>query len=140
MKYTSIYKNGKIQNFYIKASKKEYDAFLQNYFILTSLDKPRLGNIREMSVLFSNDYKYEGSEAVYIGKQYHGFGYSSSADVYGELLETIKKLYNSELNEKELEELEKINIHDELLTVGDALLEKLGTLSNNKLHEKWRKV
>ncbi len=140
MKYASIYKNGKLQNFYIKATKKEYDAFLQNYFILTSLEKPRLGNIKELSVLFSNDYKNENSEAVYMGKQYHGWGYSASADVYDELLRAIKKLYNSELNEKELEELEKINIHDELLTVGDALLEKLGRLSNNKLHEKWRKA
>ena len=138
MKYSSIYKNGKIQNFYLKANKKEYEAFIQNYFILTSLEKPRLGNIKEMSVLFSNDYKHEGSEAVYIGRQYHGFGYSASADVYGELLETIKKLYKSELNEAELEELDKINTHDETLIVSDALLEKLGILSNYKLHEKWR--
>lgn len=138
MKYTSIYKNGKIQNFYLKANEKEYQAFIQNYFILTSLDKPRLGNIKEISVLFSNDYKHEGSEAVYIGKQYHGWGYSASADVYGELLQTIKKLYKNELNEKEFEELDKINIHDEMLIVSDALLEKLGILSNNKLYEKWR--
>ena len=138
MKYTSTYKNGKVQNFYIKANQKEYEAFLQNYFILTSLEKPKLGNIKEMSVLFSNDYKHEGSEAVYIGQQYHGFGYSASADVYGELLETIKKLYKSELNEAELEELDKINTHDETLIISDALLEKLGALSNYKLHEKWR--
>ena len=140
MKYTSIYKNGKIQNFYLKANKKEYDAFIQNYFILTSLDNPRLGNIKEMCVLFSNDYKHEGSEAVYIGKQYHGWGYSASADVYDELLQAIKKLYKSELNEAELEELEKINTHEEELTICDALLEKLGTLSNNKLYEKWRQL
>lgn len=138
MRYTSIYKNGKIQNFYLKANKKEYQAFIQNYFILTSLDKPRLGNIRQMSVLFSNDYKNKNSEAVYIGRQYHGWGYSASADVYGELLQTIKKLYKNELDEKELEELDKINTHGEILTISDALLEKLGTLSNNKLHEKWR--
>lgn len=137
MKYASIYKNGKIQNFYLKANKKEYEAFIQNYFILTTIDKKRLGNIKEMDCLFSNDYKHEGSEAVYIGKQYHGFGYSSSADVYGELIQTIKKLYKNELNEKELKELDKINTHDELLTVSDALLEKLGELSNNKLYEKW---
>lgn len=138
MKYTSIYKNGKIQNFYIKATKKEYEAFLQNYFILTNFEHPRLGNIKEMSVLFSNDYKNEDSEAVYIGKQYHGWGYSASADVYGELLQAIKKLYKSELNEAELEELEKIDTHKEELIISDALLEKLGALSTNKLHEKWR--
>lgn len=138
MKYTSIYKNGKLQNFYLKANKKEYEAFIQNYFILTSIDKKRLGNIKEMECLFSNDYKHAGSEAVYIGKQCHGWGYSASADVYGELIQTIKKLYKNELNKKELEELDKINIYDELLTASDVLLEKLGTLSNNKLHEKWR--
>lgn len=138
MKYTSIYKNGKIQNFYLKANKKEYDAFIQNYFLLTSLDNPRLGNIKEMSVLFSNDYKHEGSEAVYIGKQCHGWGYSASADVYGELLQAIKKLYKNELDEIDIEELDKINTHDEILTISDALLEKLGALSNYKLYEKWR--
>lgn len=138
MKYTSIYKNGKVEHFYIKANKEEYYAFLQNYFILTTIDKKRLGNIKEMECLFSNDYKHAGSEAVYIGKQHHGWGYSASADVYGELIQTIKKLYKNELNEKELEELDKINIHDEMLIVSDALLEKLGTLSNNKLYEKWR--
>lgn len=138
MRYTATYKNGKVQNFYIKANRKEYEAFLQNYFILTSLERPRLGHIKELYVLFSNNYKNLDSEAVYIGKQYHGYGYSASADIYGELLQTIKKLYNGKLNEKELEELDKINTHDEELTISDALLEKLGILSNYKLHEKWR--
>lgn len=138
MKYTSIYKNGKVQNFYIKANKKEYNAFLQNYFILTTIDKKRLGNILEMGCLFSNDYKHAGSEAVYIGRQRHGYGYSASADVYGELIQTIKKLYKNDLTEKEINKLDKINVHDDTLEIDNQLLEKLQNLSNAKLHEKWK--
>lgn len=139
MKYTSIYKNGKVEHFYIKANQKEYDAFLQNYFILTSIDKKRLGNIKEMDCLFSNDYKHTGSEAVYIGKQYHGYGYSASADVYGELIQTIKKLYKNELTDEDIKKLDKINTHDDLLEVDENLLEKLGSLSNDKLYKKFKK-
>lgn len=138
MKFTSIYKNGKVQNFYIKANEKEYNAFLQNYFILTTIDKKRLGNILEMDCLFSNDYKHTGSEAVYIGKQKHGYGYSASADVYGTLLQTIKNLYKNNLTDEELTKLEKINTHDDNIVIDDDLLEKLGKLSNTKLYEKWK--
>lgn len=138
MKYTSIYKNGKIQNFYIKANKKEYDAFLQNYFILTSFEKPRLGNIKNIQVLFSNDYKNEQSEAVYIGTQYHGFGYSASHDVFYQLIETIKKLYKNDLTADDLEKLNKINTHEDEIKIDDELLTKLGNLSNAKLFEKYK--
>lgn len=138
MEYTSIYKNGKVQNFYIKANEKEYSAFLQNYFILTTIDKKRLGNILEMDCLFSNDYKHTGSEAVYIGRQRHGYGYSASADVYGELIQTIKKLYKNDLTDEEIKKLDKINVHNETLETDEQLLEKLQNLSNTKLYEKWK--
>lgn len=138
MKFTSIYKNGKVQNFYIKANEKEYNAFLQNYFILTTIDKKRLGNILEMDCLFSNDYKHIGSESVYIGRQRHGYGYSASADVYGELIQTIKKLYKNDLTEEEINKLDKINVHDDTLEIDNQLLEKLQNLSNAKLYEKWK--
>ena len=138
MKYTSIYKNGKVQNFYIKANKKEYNAFLQNYFILTTINKKRLGNILEMDCLFSNDYKHTGSEAVYIGRQRHGYGYSASTDVYGELIQTIKKLYKDDLTDEEIKKLDKINVHDATLEIDEQLLEKLENLSNTKLYEKWK--
>lgn len=137
MKYASIYNNGKVQNFYIKANKKEYDAFLQNYFILTSIDNKRLSNIKEMECLFSNDYKHEESDAVYIGKQKHGYGYSASADVYGTLLQTIKNLYKNDLTAEDLAKLEKINTHEDNIIIDNDLLEKLGKLSNAKLYEKW---
>ena len=134
MNYTAIYKNGKIERFFIKATQKEYKAVLQNYFTLTSLDKTRLGNIKELFCLFSVDNTGVG---VWSGKQYHGFGYSACADVYGELIRTIKKLFESKLTDETLEELNSLNLHDDELTLTEKALDELKELANAKLYEKW---
>ena len=134
MEYTSIYKNGKIERFFIKATNKEYKAILQNYFTLTNIDKTRLGRIGEMSCLFSTD---ENGNGVWTGKQFHGYGYSGSADVYGELINTINKLFKSQLTQETQNELNKINTHDDKLTLSEKALDELEKLATAKLMEKW---
>lgn len=99
MKFTSIYKNGKPDYFFIAldVSKHEFN-FVQPYYIVTDIDHTRHGRIREMNALVSL-----GDTQIQYGKGMHGYGYSFSADIYGELIDIIRKLYKDELTEDELE-------------------------------------
>lgn len=93
MEFNSIYKNGKPDYFFITIdSKKGERAFIQPYFIVTDIDHPRRGSIREMNVLVNTN-----GVIVYYGKATHGYGYSHSADVYGELIDIIEDSYGKEL-------------------------------------------
>lgn len=133
MKFNSIYKNGKPDYFFITIdSKKGEGAFIQPYFIVTDIDHQRRGRIREMNVLVNMN-----NIIVYYGKATHGYGYSHSADVYGELIDIIRDSYGKELTEAENKELSKINTHDDELTVSPKLLEHLAELNKVALYKKF---
>lgn len=133
MKFNSIYKNGKPDYFFITIdSKKGERAFIQPYFIVTDIDHPRRGSIKEMNVLENMN-----NIIVYYGKATHGYGYSHSADVYGELIDIIRDSYGKELTEAENKELSKINTHDDELTVSPKLLEHLAELNKAALDKKF---
>ena len=132
MEFNSIYKNGKPDYFFITIdSKKGERAFIQPYFIVTDIDHPRRGRIREMNVLVNTN-----GIIVYYGKATHGYGYSHSADVYGELIDIIEDSYGEELTDAEKTELHKINTHDDELTVSPELLEHLAELNKVALDKK----
>ena len=133
MEFNSIYKNGKPDYFFITIdSKKGERAFIQPYFIVTDIDHPRRGRIREMNVLVNTN-----GIIVYYGKATHGYGYSHSADVYGELIDIIRDTYGEELTDAEKTELHKINTHDDELTVSPELLEHLAELNKVARDKKW---
>lgn len=131
LQFNTIYKNGKLQYFFIKSDKPEEFSFIQPYFLATSIDHPRHGRILELNTLFS------GAGAVWCGRQYHGYGYSASADVYGELVEIIKKAYGEKLSDEAKKELNAINTHDDYLTLSDELLNELKSHNINALELKY---
>ena len=131
MEFTTIYRNGKPQYFFIKIDEPAEFNFLQPYFLVTSIDKPRFGRILEMECLFSG--------SVWEGRQSHGYGYSCSADVYGTLIDAIYKLYSKELSEESKQELNAINTHEDTLNLSENLLKELATLNKNALERKYNK-
>lgn len=131
LQFNTIYKNGKPQYFFIKSDKPEEFNFIQPYFLATSIDHPRHGRILELNTLFS------GAGAVWCGRQQHGYGYSASADVYGELIEIIKKEHGKNLSEEAKKELNAINTHDDNLTLSDELLNELKAHNINALELKY---
>ena len=133
MEFNSIYKNGKPDYFFITIdSKKGEREFIQPYFLVTDIDHQRRGCIREMNVLVNMN-----NIIVYYGKATHGYGYSHSADVYGELINIIRDSYGKELTEAENKELSKINTHDDELTVSPKLLKHLAELNKVALDKKF---
>lgn len=136
MEFNSIYKNGKPDYFFITIdSKKGERAFVQPYFIVTDIDHPRRGRIREMNVLVNTN-----GVIVYYGKATHGYGYSHSADVYGELIDIIKTSYKKELTDKDKEELDKINTHNEEINLSPELLKHLAKLNQVALDKKFAQL
>ena len=131
MEFNTIYRNGKPQYFFIKIDEPAEFNFIQPYFLLTSMDKPRFGRILEMECLFSG--------SVWQGRQSHGYGYSCSADVYGTLINAIYKLYNKELSEESKQELNAINTHDNILKLSGNLLRELARLNAIALERKYSK-
>jgi len=125
MKYNSIYKNGKPDYFFIKLDNVKEFAFLQPYFLSTSIDHTRHGKIKEMYPIFTG--------SVFAGKQYHGYGYSACSDVYLELLQIIKKLHKGKLSQKALDELNAIEIHDDDVPLSAELLEELKRLNDAEI-------
>lgn len=136
MKFTSIYKNGKPDYFFIAVDNEKHEfQFIRPYYIVTDIDHPKHGNIKEMNNLISI-----GSTIIAYGKGSHGFGYSFSADIYGELIDIITTLYKDDLTEAEKEELRKINTHEDELTISEGLLEHLTELNHKAFDEKWKKM
>ena len=131
MEFNTIYRNGKPQYFFIKIAHAEEFNFLQPYFLVTSMDKPRFGRILEMECLFSG--------SVWQGRQSHGYGYSCSADVYGTLIDAIYKLYKKELSEESKQELNAINTHESTLKLSENLLRELARLNAIALERKYSK-
>ena len=131
MEFTTIYRNGKPQYFFIKIDEPAEFNFLQPYFLVTSMDKPRFGRILEMNCLFSG--------SVWQGRQSHGYGYSCSADVYDTLIDVIYKLYNKELSEESKQELNAINTHENTLKLSENLLKELAKLNMMALGRKYDK-
>lgn len=129
MKFTTIYRIGKPQYFFIKLDSSNEFAFIQPYFIATSIDKPRFDNILEMECLFSN--------SVWYGRQKHGYGYSCSADVFESLVKAINKLHKGKLTDKAHQELGAINSHDDTLHLSEALLSELDALNSAALEDKY---
>ena len=125
MKYNTIYKNGKPDYFFIKLDDEKEFNFLQPYFLATSIDHTRHGRIKDMYPIFSG--------SVFAGKQVHGYGYSASADVYGELITIIKKLYGKQLSENALNELSKINTHNDNIELSTEILKELSELNNAEI-------
>lgn len=131
MEFNTIYRNGKPQYFFIKIDEPAEFNFLQPYFLLTTMDKPRFGRILEMECLFSG--------SVWQGRQSHGYGYSCSADVYGTLINAIHKLYSKELSEESKQELTAINTHESTLKLSENLLKELAKLNMTTLERKYSK-
>lgn len=131
MEYTSIYKNGRPVYFFIKADKPEEWNFIQPYFLCTNIDKPRCGNILEMECLFSG--------SVWYGRQRHGYGYSASHDVYGQLISCIDKLHGGKLSETARSELHGLNIDDNRQTISAETLAELAALNVAALDEKYNR-
>ena len=125
MKFNTIYKNGKPDYFFIKLDNANEFNFLQPYFLATSIDHTRHGRIKEMYPIFSG--------SVFAGKQVHGYGYSASADVYGELITIIEKLYGKQLSENALNELNKINTHNDDITLSTEILKELSELNSAEI-------
>ena len=134
MEFNSIYKNGRPDYFFITIESEER-PFVQPYFIVTDIDHKKRGNITYMEVLQSF-----GNFTTYYGKGRHGYGYSFSADIYGELIDIIETLYKDALTEAELEELRKSNTHDEKVVLAEGLLAHLKELNEKALEEKWKKM
>lgn len=132
MKYTSIYKNGKVERFFIKIESPIEFEILRPYFFATTYEKRRHGNILEMDVLFSGE--------VWQGRQTHGYGYSSSADVYNELIHIILKTYNKKgsggLSIESVEELRRVNTHNDEITFSGKLLDELCALNSAELEKR----
>lgn len=136
MKFNSIYKNGKPDYFFITIDGKQGErAFIQPYFIVTDIDHPRRGSIKEMNVLENMN-----GVTIYYGKATHGYGYSHSVDVYGELIDIIQTLYKKELTEEEIKEINKINTHDDELKLSPKLLEHLAELNRVALDKKFAEI
>lgn len=129
MEFTTIYRNGKPQYFFIKIDEPAEFNFLQPYFLVTSMDKPRFGRILEMECLFSG--------TVWQGRQTHGYGYSCSADVYGTLIDAIKKLHKGTLSPAAMEEINNINTHESNLILSISTLKELATLNTIALERKY---
>lgn len=133
MKFNSIYKNGKPDYFFITIDGTVGErAFIQPYFIVTNIDHPRRGRIREMNVLENMN-----NITIYYGKATHGYGYSHSADVYGELIDIIETSYKKELTDRDKEELNKINTHNNELILSPELLTHLAELNKIALDKKF---
>lgn len=131
MEFNTIYRNGKPQYFFIKIDEPAEFNFLQPYFLVTSMDKPRFGRILEMECLFSG--------SVWQGRQSHGYGYSCSADVYGTLIDAINKLYKKDLSDESKHELSAINTHESTLKLSENLLKELAKLNMIALERKYSK-
>lgn len=131
MEFTTIYRNGKPQYFFIKIDEPAEFNFIQPYFLITSMDKPRFGRILEMECLFSG--------SVWHGRQSHGYGYSCSADVYDTLIDAIYKLYKKELSEESKQELNTICTHENTLKLSENLLAELAKLNIIALERKYGK-
>lgn len=129
MIYQSIYKNGKPEYFFLRAETPKEWAFIQPYFLLSSIAKPRVGRIRCMECLFSGDTWY--------GKQTHGYGYSASHDVYGQLLECIAKLYKGRLSGETIAALKSLNIDNDTLKLPENVLAELDQLNSAELTKKY---
>lgn len=133
MEFNSIYKNGKPDYFFITIDREKGEhAFIQPYFLVTDFEHQRRGRIREMNVLTNMN-----NVTVYYGKAAHGYGYSHSADVYGELIDIIEDSYGKELTDAEKDELRKVNTHNEELTLSPELLEHLAELNKIALDKKY---
>lgn len=129
MIYSSIYKNGRPEYFFLRAEQPKEWALVHPYFLLSSIDKPRVGRIRSMGCLFSGDTWY--------GKQTHGYGYSASHDVYGQLLACIDKLYRGTISGTAAAELHSLNIDDERIHISETTLDELEKLNSATLAAKY---
>ena len=81
-----------------------------------------------------------GDAQIQYGKGMHGYGYSFSADIYGELIDIIRKLYKDDLTESELEELRKINTHDDDLELSEGLIAHLGEHNEKTIEAKFKNL
>lgn len=121
MEFTTIYKGGRPQYFFIRLERPEEWEILRPYYLTTTSDHPRAGCILEMDCLFSG--------SVWSGRASHGYGYSCSADVYGTLIDLIRKLHGKRLSAAAAKELDAVNTHEDRLTLSDATLQELATLN-----------
>ena len=128
IEFAGRYENRK-HHFYLKIEKDAEFNFIQPYFLVTDIDHTRKGSINRMDCLFSGQ--------VWEGTHRHGYGYSCSADVYGTLIEIIRKNYGKKLSSESLDELDKINTHDDRLNLSDRLLEELSRFNIEKLEERF---
>lgn len=129
MEYTSIYKNGKVDRFFLKLDDPKEFSLLQPYFLSTKIDSPRCGRILEMDCLFSG--------SVWSGRQSHGYGYSASADVYGQLIAIIEKLHKGRLTDQDRAALNKINTHNDKQTFPVELLDNLSKYNDAEMAKKY---
>lgn len=121
IEFARIYKNSRPQYFFLLLDKPQEWEFLRPYYLTTTSDHPRAGRILEMSCLFT--------DRVWSGRASHGYGYAYSADVYGTLIDLIRKLHGKRLSAAAMQELDAINTHEDRLTLSDATLQELAALN-----------
>lgn len=78
---------------------------------------------------------YSGS--VWYGRQRHGYGYSPSHDVYGQLIACIEKLHGKALSDTARAELHAINTDDNRLHISAKTLEELDALNAAAFERKY---
>jgi hypothetical protein len=128
MEFTTIYRNGKPERFFIKLDDPKEFAFLRPYYLATTSDKTRFGSILEMECLFS--------QSVWQGRQRHGCGYSCSADVYGSLIRAAEETILDKLEPATVAFLNGINTHDDKIEFPADVLDDLDKASTEALLNK----
>lgn len=126
MEFNTIYKGGRPQYFFILLERPDEWEPPRPYYLTTTSDHPRAGRILEMDCLFSGRV---WSGRVWSGRASHGYGYACSADVYGTLIDLIRKLHGKRLSAAAVKELDAVNTHEDRLTLSDATLQELAALN-----------
>lgn len=122
---------GKKHLFYIAVDDPREFNILQPYFLATSYDHPKKGNINYMDCLFGG--------SVWIGSQRHGYGYGFSADVYGTLHNLIRGMYGKKIISGGAldNELAAWNTHNDDVHFSDAALDELAALNTEAIRAKY---
>lgn len=114
MTFATVSRGGDPRYFFLRAEKPKEWAIIKPYYLIAASER-----IVKMDYLFSGD--------VLGGRMSHGC--ACSADVYGMLIDLIKKLHGNRLSTAAAKELDALNIHKDHLTLSDTTLQELETLN-----------
>ena len=116
MQYNAIYKNGKPERFFLRLDDEKERAIVALYFLESAKKGPRVGRINQMAWVFTD---------VLSGKQRHGAGYSSAADVFGTFRMLILGRAGSALSESVRDEVFSMNTHDDVVRLSKRALDEI---------------